>query len=57
MQNKTLFGKQMSVVSYNFLPIVVNVIQGVPFAKLQKEKAVAQNWCIFDPMLVKPKWV
>ena len=45
----------MSVVSYNFLSIVV--IHGVPFVKLQKEKAVAQNWRIFDPKLVKPKWV
>ena len=32
-------------------------IQGVPFTIYPKEMAVALKWCIFDPMLVKPKCV
>ena len=32
-------------------------LQRVLFEKLQKQKAVVQNRCIFDLMLVKPKWV
>ena len=32
-------------------------IQGVSFEILQFQMAVAQKWCIFDPMLVKPKCV
>ena len=31
-------------------------LQCVPFEKSQKEMAVALKQCIFDPMLVKPKY-
>ena len=29
-----------------------SVVQSVSFEKLQKQKAVAQKWCIFDPRYV-----
>ena len=33
------------------------LLQGVPFEKSQKEMAVELKRYIFDPMLVKPKYV
>ena len=41
----------------NNFEVLIFTLQGVPFKKLQKQKAVAQKRCIFDPMLVKPKRV
>ena len=33
------------------------MLLGVPFEKVPKQKVVEQKWCIFDPILVKPKCV
>ena len=54
------YGKVI-VVTINFrlgvLGKQTDILQGVPFEKIQKEMAVALKRCIFDPMLVKPKCV
>ena len=31
------------------------MLLGVPFEKIQKQKAVEQKHCIFDPILIKQK--